>query len=89
MGGLTSPPRQAVGKIYLIQYNNTKLPDMEEYYFLRVRIRREFGQPFLSVLEGEITIVLMTKGIRVWDKKSRMEHMQQMMRERMDMQSED
>ena len=49
---------------------------MEEYYFLRVRIRREFGQPFLSVLEGEITIVLMTKGIRVWDKKSRMEHMQ-------------
>lgn len=69
--------------MYLIQYNNTKLPDMEEYYILRVRIRREFGQPFLSVLEGEITIVLMTKGIRVWDKKSRMEHMQQMMRERM------
>lgn len=62
---------------------------MEEYYLLRVRIRREFGQPFLSVLEGEITIVLMTKGIRVWDKKSRMEHMQQMMREWMEMQSED
>ena len=61
---------------------------MEEYYFLRVRIRREFGQPFLSVLEGEIT-VLMTKGIRVWDKKSRMEHMQRMMREWMAMQSED
>lgn len=62
---------------------------MDEYYFLRVIIRREFGQPFLSVLEGEITIVLMTKGIRVWDKKSRMEHMQQMMRERMEhMQSE-
>ena len=66
------------------------MSDMEEYYLLRVRIRREFGQPFLSVLEGEITIVLMTKGIRVWDKKSRMEHMQQMMRERMEhMQSED
>ena len=62
---------------------------MEEYYILRVRIRREFGQPFLSVLEGEITIVLMSKGIRVWDKKSRMEYMQQMMRERMDMQSEE
>ena len=62
---------------------------MEEYYLLRVRIRREFGQPFLSVLEGEITIMLMVKGIRVWDKKSRMEHMQQMMRERMEMQSED
>ena len=62
---------------------------MEEYYLLRVRIRREFGQPFFSVLEGEITIVLMTKGIRVLDKKSRMEHMQQMMRERMEhMQSE-
>ena len=58
---------------------------MEEYYLLRVRIRREFGQPFLSVLEGEITIVL----IRVCDKKSRMEHMQQMMRERMEMQSEE
>ena len=62
---------------------------MDEYYFLRVRIRREFGQSFLSVLEGDITIVLMTKGSRAWDKKSRMEHMQQMMRERMDMQSED
>lgn len=62
---------------------------MEEYYLLRVRIRREFGQPFLSVLEGEITIVLMSKDIRVWDKKSRMEHMQQMMREWMAMQSED
>ena len=62
---------------------------MEEYYILRVRIRREFGQPFLSVLEGEITIVLMTKGIRVWNKKSRMEYMQQMMRERMEMQSEE
>ena len=62
---------------------------MEEYYLLRVRIRREFGQPFLSVLEGEITIVLMAKGIRVWDRESRMEHMQQMMREWMAMQSED
>lgn len=62
---------------------------MEEYYLLRVRIRREFGQPFLSVLEGEITIMLMVKDISVWDKKSRMEHMQQMMRERMEMQSED
>lgn len=61
---------------------------MEEYYLLRVRFRREFGQPFLSVLEGEITIVLMAKGIRVCDKKSRMEHMQQMMREWMEMQSE-